>query len=90
MSAKRQESDGDALANQGFVLFAGPLAGSEHCRLRAMLIVNAESDAEIHRRLAEDPWTRPEQLQITSIEPWNVLVGAQRLSATPAATGAAV
>jgi uncharacterized protein YciI len=78
----------NTLAEQGFVLFAGPLAGSELRRLRAMLIIDADSEAEIHRRLAEDPWTRSEQLQITSIEPWNVFVGAQRLSATAATTGA--
>ena len=62
----------NTLAEQGFVLFAGPLAGSELRRLRAMVIVDAEGEAEIHRRLAEDPWTRSEQLQITSIEPWNI------------------
>ena len=46
----------NALADEGFVLFAGPLAGTEHGRLRALLIVNADSEAEIHRRLADDPW----------------------------------
>jgi uncharacterized protein YciI len=79
----------NALADQGFVLCAGPLAGSEHGRLRVLLIVNADSEAEIQRRLAEDPWTLTDQLQITSIEPWNVFVGAARLSSTPAARSAA-
>src|SRR5438093_818347 len=78
----------NALANQGFVLCAGPLAGSEHGRLRVLLIVNADSEAEIQRRLADDPWAPTGQLQITNIEPWNVLVGAERLSPAPAATGA--
>jgi hypothetical protein len=41
--------------DQGFVLCAGPLAGSEHGRLRVLLIVNADSEAEIQRRLADDP-----------------------------------
>jgi uncharacterized protein YciI len=79
----------NALADQGFVLCAGPLAGSEHGRLRVLLIVNADSEAEIQRRLADDPWTPTDQLQITSIEPWNVFVGAERLSSTRAATSAA-
>ncbi len=79
----------NALAGQGFVLCAGPLAGSEHGRLRVLLIVNADSEAEIQRRLADDPWTPTDQLQITSIEPWNVFVGAERLSSTRAATSAA-
>jgi uncharacterized protein YciI len=72
----------NALADQRFVLFGGPLAGTEHGRLRVLLIVNADSEAEIHRRLADDPWTPTQQLQITSIEPWNIFVGAQRLSST--------
>jgi uncharacterized protein YciI len=79
----------NALADHGFVLLGGPLAGTEHGRLRVLLIVNADSEAEIHRRLADDPWTATQQLQITSIEPWNILVGAQRLSSAHAATGAA-
>jgi uncharacterized protein YciI len=77
----------NTLADEGLVLFAGPLAGTEHGRLRALLIINADDEAEIHDRFAEDPWTRSEHLQITSIEPWNVFVGAQRLSTAHAATG---
>ena len=75
----------NALADQGSVLCAGPLAGSEDGRLRVLLIVNADSEAEIQRRLADDPWTSTDQLQITSIEPWNVFVGAERLASTRAA-----
>jgi uncharacterized protein YciI len=73
----------NTLADQGFVLFGGPLAGSEQGRLRALLIVDAQSEAEIHRRLADDPWAPTEQFLTTSIEPWNILVGAERLVRTP-------
>ena len=66
----------NALAEQGSVLFAGPLAGTEHGRLRALLIMAAESEAEISRLLADDPWASTQQLRITAIEPWNVFVGA--------------
>ncbi len=69
----------NALASDGFVHFAGPLSGSEQGRIRAMVIVEAESDADIDRRLAEDPWAVAQLLVITSIEPWNLLVGADRL-----------
>jgi uncharacterized protein YciI len=69
------------LAGEGFVLFAGPLAGSENARLRVLLIVNAHDDDEISHRLADDPWARTDRLVITSIEPWNLIVGADRLSA---------
>ena len=74
----------NALADEGFVLFGGPLAGSEHARLRVLLIVDAIDEGEIHRRLADDPWTRTRRLQVTSIEPWNIFVGAQRLSSAHA------
>jgi uncharacterized protein YciI len=71
------------LAKEGFVLFAGPLAGSEHGRLRALLIIDAEHEAEIHHRLADDPWTRSRHLQLVRIELWNIFVGAERLSSPP-------
>jgi uncharacterized protein YciI len=72
----------NALADDGFVLFAGPLAGTESGRLRALLIIDAETEHEIRRRLAEDPWVHTDRLVITSIEPWNLVVGAERLSTT--------
>ncbi len=70
----------NGLADEGFLLFAGPLAGTEEGRVRVLLIFNAESDGEIHRRLADDPWVPTGQLQIASVEPWKILVGAERLS----------
>lgn len=71
----------NALADQGFVLFAGPLAGSERGRIRALVIVDADDEAEIHRRLADDPWTLAQRLTVVSIEQWNLFVGSERLIA---------
>jgi uncharacterized protein YciI len=68
----------NALADEGFVLFGGPLAGSEEGRVRVLLIVDAENEAEIHRRLAADPWALTQQIITVRIEPWNVIVGAER------------
>jgi uncharacterized protein YciI len=78
----------NALADEGLVLFAGPLAGTEGGRLRALLIISAHSEDEIRRRLANDPWTISGHLEVTSIEPWSVFVGAERLSSdhVPTAT----
>ncbi|MGZ4335597.1 MAG: YciI family protein [Gaiellaceae bacterium] len=70
-----------ALADDGFLLLAGPLAGSEHGRLRALLIVDAESEAEIRDRIADDPWAASGHLRLTTVEPWNILVGTDRLDA---------
>ena len=79
----------NALAGDDFVLLAGPLSGSERGRLRVLLIVDATSEAEIRRRLADDPWTIAERLEITSIEPWNAFVGADRLTAAKPAAATA-
>jgi uncharacterized protein YciI len=68
-----------ALAEEGFVVFAGPLAGTETGLVRVLLIIDADEEAEIHRRLAEDPWVRSDLLRTTSVERWLVLVGADRL-----------
>jgi uncharacterized protein YciI len=70
----------NALAGEGFLLLAGPLAGTEVGRLRVLLVFEAESEAEIHRRLADDPWVRTDQLITANIEPWTLLVGAERLA----------
>ena len=69
----------NALADSGFVLLAGPLAGTEHGRVRVLLIVNASEEDEIHRQLADDPWFPTELLTTTSIEPWQILARAERL-----------
>jgi uncharacterized protein YciI len=74
----------NAVAEEGFILFGGPLAGSDHGRVRVLLIVEAESEDEIHRRLANDPWMATEQLRTVSIEPWNILVGAGRFTSPDA------
>jgi uncharacterized protein YciI len=69
----------NALADDGFLLLAGPVAGTEEGRLRVLLIMEAQDEAAIRRRLAEDPWAISERLQISSVEPWIVFVGAERL-----------
>jgi len=69
----------NALADRGLILFAGPLAGTEHDRVRVLLIVNADDEDELHRQLADDPWVPTEQLVTVSVEAWQILVGAERL-----------
>ena len=75
----------NALADHGVVVFAGPLAGSEQGAYAALVIVNADSEAIIRDRLAADPWTQAQRLVTTSVEPWNLFVGADRLSAAQVA-----
>jgi len=64
----------DALFEEGFVIFAGPLGdGSpEH---RVLLVFDADSESTIKARLDADPWTPMGMLDTVSVEPWNVLLG---------------
>jgi len=75
-----------ALAGEGLILFAGPLGGSEHGRIRVLLIADAPSEADIRRRLAGDPWELTQRVVTVAIEPWNLLVGAHQLGPASAAT----
>jgi len=68
------------LVEDGIVLFAGPLAGTERNRARVLLVADGNDETEIHRRLADDPWLRSRQLVTVSIEPWKILVGEERLA----------
>jgi uncharacterized protein YciI len=74
----------NALAQDGFLVLAGPLAGTEHGRLRVLLIVNAGDEDEIHRRLAHDPWAPTERLVTGSIERWQIFIGAECLASVQA------
>ena len=76
----------NTLAGDDLILFAGPLAGSEHGRIRVLLIADAPSEDDIRRLLADDPWELTQRVVTTTIEPWNLLVGAHRLTPAQAAT----
>ncbi len=76
----------NGLAAEQVVLAAGPVAGTEQGRIRALLIIDPDDEADIHRHLADDPWTISGLLRITSVEPWNVFVGAERLERTASDT----
>jgi uncharacterized protein YciI len=74
----------NGLAEEGLILFAGPLAGTETGPPAPLLIMSADGEDEIRRCLHDDPWVRTDGLVITSIEPWKVIVGAERLAASSA------
>lgn len=61
----------DGLAGEGFIVLGGPLGdGSEF-----LMVVNAENEAVIEARFAEDPWVPTRLLRIDRIEPWQILLG---------------
>ncbi len=61
----------NALVAEDFVVLGGPLGDGTN----VLLIVDAETEEAVHRRLAADPWTPMQLLTVSSIEPWEVLLG---------------
>jgi uncharacterized protein YciI len=61
----------NTLADVGFIRLGGPLGDGS----RSLHIVEADRDASIRARLADDPWTSMGILRIVSIEPWEILLG---------------
>ena len=72
------------LADEAVIVLAGPLGGSEADRIRVLLIADADDEAEIRRRLADDPWERTQQLLTVNVEPWMLMVGGDRMTVQPA------
>jgi uncharacterized protein YciI len=62
----------DGLAADGVVVLGGPLGNPEVGP--ALLVVRAESEEEVRRRLADDPWMET-ILTVESVEPWSIWVG---------------
>ena len=62
----------DGLVADGFVVLGGPLGNGDE----VLLIVRADSAAEIEARLAEDPWLPMEVLTVARIERWQVWLGS--------------
>ena len=62
----------DARFDEGFVAFAGPLEGARG----ALLIIRAESEAQIRERLATDPWHRDGHLMLRECWPWEIRLGS--------------
>ena len=63
----------DALAEEGFVILGGPVGEGDGDY--ALLVVNANSEAQIRARLADDPWAGG-TLTIASVKPWSVWLRA--------------
>jgi len=65
----------DALFDEGFIAFAGPLEGARG----TLLVLRAESEAQIRERLATDPWHRDGHLQMRECWPWEIRLGSLEL-----------
>ncbi len=60
----------DGLVEDGFTLLGGPLEGERE----TLHVVDAESEAAIRSRLAEDDWAQNGMLRVKSIEQWTILL----------------
>jgi uncharacterized protein len=67
------------LAESGFVVLGGWLAGGP----KTLLVVAAHDEDEVRSRFEDDPYAAMELLAIASVEPWEVLLGRERLAAAP-------
>jgi uncharacterized protein YciI len=65
----------DSLAAEHFLLLVGPLSPT-----RALEILDAPSEQSVRTRLKTDPWVRVGTLRILSVDPWEVLIGKERLA----------
>jgi hypothetical protein len=65
------------LVEDGFAVLGGWLADAP----RTLLVVNARDEAEVHRRFEADPYSAMELLKVESVQPWEVLLGRERLEA---------
>ena len=63
----------DALVEDGFVVFGGPVGEGDG--EEALLVVDAESEADVRARPADDPWGE-DMLATESVRPWAVWLGA--------------
>jgi uncharacterized protein YciI len=71
------------LAESRFVVLGGWLSGGP----KTLLVVEARDEAEVRRRFEDDPYTQMELLTITSVEPWEVLLGRELLAPAPVSAG---
>ena len=62
----------EGLADDGFLILVGPLEGTRE----VLLVVRAESAAEIERRLSTDPWVANGLLALKQVAPWQIRLGS--------------
>jgi hypothetical protein len=64
------------LVDDGFVVLGGWVTAAP----RTLLVVDAHDEADVRRRFEDDPYTAMEVLRITSVEPWELLLGRELLT----------
>ena len=65
----------DALTEEGLIVLGGPVGEGDGDY--ALLVVEAESEAAVRARLADDPWGS-DMRTIESVKPWSVWLRGSR------------
>ena len=60
----------DGLVDEGFMVMGGPLVDDGG----AMIVVSAESEEDVRKRLMDDPWTTHGILRLESVRRWEIFV----------------
>ena len=84
-SVGRREQEGweehaafmDGLTEGGFIVLGGPVGEGDG--ENTLLVIEADDEATVRDRLAEDPWSG-DVLSIDSIRPWSVWLRAEGAS----------
>jgi hypothetical protein len=63
----------DQMHGEAFVLFAGPLGVKP---FEAMMLVRAETEADVHERFAIDPWVTKDISRIVRVVRWHLRLGS--------------
>jgi quinol monooxygenase YgiN/uncharacterized protein YciI len=69
------------LDKEGFIILGGPVGDETKPGFsKALFLMKADSERTIRKRLETDPYTQTMMLVTTKIEPWEILLGNDRLS----------
>lgn len=66
----------DRLVDDGSIILGGPLGDGE----QALLIFEADDEAEVRARMAEDPWKHMGLLDIGEIRHWNIWLDSREVT----------
>ena len=68
----------DQLIAEGFILMGGPLVDDAGLPRGALLIVTAEHENEVRKKLKNDPWFQRGILKLESIHRWEIFVDERK------------
>ena len=63
----------DSLVDEGAIVVGGPLGDPDFGP--AVLVFSVESEGDVRKRLADDPWTDT-ILTVERVQPWSIWVGS--------------